>query len=102
MKNKRLKKYTLDQVKDQLIGTVDSPTRVQYELELEQDLIGEAIKQARKKQGLTQAELGDLIGVQKAQISKLENGKNGTVTIATIQKVFAALNGQVRLSVEFG
>ncbi|WP_420458205.1 helix-turn-helix domain-containing protein [Neolewinella sp.] len=57
------------------------------------------IKSARKHRKLTQAQLGDLVGVQKAQISKLErNAKN--VTVETILKVFRALKANVRFSVE--
>ena len=37
------------------------------------DLLGEAIRQIRKQQNLTQEELGKIVGVQKSQISKLEN-----------------------------
>ena len=37
------------------------------------DLLGQAIKQARQERNLTQEQLGDLVGVQKAQISKIEN-----------------------------
>jgi len=36
-------------------------------------LLGQAIKQARQERNLTQEQLGDLVGVQKAQISKIEN-----------------------------
>ena len=69
------------------------------EFDLRIDLLGEAIKRTRKEQKLTQTQLGELIGVQKSQISKLEsNTKN--VTIETIQKVFKALNTKVRFSIE--
>jgi HTH-type transcriptional regulator/antitoxin HipB len=34
---------------------------------------GQAIKHARQERNLTQAKLGELVGVQKAQISKIEN-----------------------------
>ena len=47
------------------------PKETQFENELRLDLIGNAIKQARKERKLTQAQLGELIGVQKAQISKI-------------------------------
>ncbi len=53
----------------------------------------------RKERKLTQEQLGELIGVQKSQISKLErNTKN--VTIETILKVFRALKANVKFSVE--
>ena len=57
------------------------------------------IKSVRKERNLTQEELGKLIGVQKAQISKLERSTKN-VTIETILKVFRALKAQVKFSVE--
>ena len=57
------------------------------------------IKSTRKERHLTQEQLGDLIGVQKSQISKLErNTKN--VTIETILKVFRALKTNIKFSIE--
>ena len=48
---------------------------------------------------LIREQLGEIIGVQKSQISKLErNTKN--VTIETILKVFNALKANVKFSVE--
>ena len=38
------------------------------------DKIGDKIKELRQKQGLTQEELGELIGVKKAAINKYESG----------------------------
>ena len=51
--------------------------------------IGEAIKKARLQQNLTQEELGERIGVQRAQISRLEKGYS--ISIPTMSRVFQAL-----------
>jgi transcriptional regulator with XRE-family HTH domain len=57
------------------------------------------IKQTRKRRHLTQSELGEMIGVQKSQISRIErNAKN--VTIETILRVFRALKAKVNFNVE--
>ncbi len=96
---KNLKTTSLDKVKNKVLGKIGTPKRDRYEFELKLDLIGDMIKKARKKRGLTQTELGDLVGVQKAQISKLENGTSN-VTISTILKVFDALNAKVNFKVE--
>lgn len=94
-----MKTYTLDQVQDKLIGKLGTPQRDRFEYELQMDLIGDAIKQARKERHLTQEELGKLIGVQKAQISRLEsNASNATVD--TLMRVFTALKAKVKLQVE--
>ncbi len=97
--NQKLKKYTLDQVKDELIGKVGTPRRDAYEVELKLDLVGELIRETRKKRNLTQEELGQLIGVQKAQISKIESNTNN-FSIATILKIFKAMNVDVKLKIE--
>ena len=94
-----MKTYTLDQVKDELIGKVGTSERDLFEYELQLDLIGKAIKQTRKETNLTQEQLGKLIGVQKAQISRLENNV-GNVTMDTLLRVFTALKAKVKFQVE--
>ena len=94
-----MKAYTLDQVQDKLIGKIGTPRRDIFEYELQMDLIGKAIKQTRQERNLTQEELGKLIGVQKAQISRLENNASN-VTMDTLIKVFTALKAKIKLQVE--
>ena len=91
--------YTLDNVQDKLIGTVGTPNRDRFEYELQMDLIGKAIKQTRQERHLTQEELGKLIGVQKSQISRLENNASNA-TMSTLMRVFTALKAKVKLQVE--
>lgn len=94
-----MKKLTLAEVKDQFLGKRGTPKREQYEFDLSIDLIGQMIKKTRKERNLTQEQLGKLIGVQKAQISKLEKGSKN-VTIATILNVFDALEATIKFKVE--
>jgi len=94
-----MKTYTLDELQDKHIGPVGTPDRDRFEYELQMDLIGGAIRRARKDQHLTQEELGKLVGVQKAQISKLETGA-GNSKIDTIMRVFSALKATVTLQIE--
>jgi DNA-binding XRE family transcriptional regulator len=89
-----MKTYTLEEVTDEFIGEVGTPQRDSFEAELRADLIGETIKQARLKRKLTQSQLGQLVGVQKAQISKIENSISNA-RLDTILKVFKALNAKV-------
>lgn len=94
-----MKTYTLEEMTDKHIGKIGTPRRDAFENELRIDLLGEAIKQARKDQNLTQEQLGELVGVQKAQISKIENSvKNAR--LETILKVFDALGAKVNFNVE--
>lgn len=99
MKDKGLKSYSLDEITDKYIGKVGTPKRDEFENELRLDLLGEAIKQARKERNLTQEQLGALVGVKKAQISKIENSLTDA-RFETIIKVFKALNAKVNFNVE--
>lgn len=94
-----MKTYTLEAVTDELVGEIGTPNRDQFEYDLQLDLIASAIRQTRKERNLTQEDLGKLIGVQKAQISKLENN-TGNVTIETLIKVFTALKAKVTLQIK--
>lgn len=99
MKNKGLKTYSLEEITDKYIGEIGTSKRDAFENELRLDLLGEAIKQARKERNLTQEQLGQLVGVKKAQISKLENSLTDA-RFDTIIKVFKALNAKVIFNVE--
>ena len=96
---KKIKKYSLDEIKDEFIGGKGTTQREQYEYDLQMDVLGDLIKQTRIERKLTQEELGDLIGVQKAQISRLEN-HTGNVTLSTILKVFSALKAKIKMQIE--
>jgi HTH-type transcriptional regulator / antitoxin HipB len=99
MEKNKLRIYTLEETKDRYLGRVGTERRDKYEYELRLDLLGEMIKQARHERNLTQSQLGELIGVQKSQISRIErNAKN--VTIETILRVFRALQAKVNFNVE--
>ena len=54
--------------------------------------IGQKIKEARLAKGLTQQELGDLVGVQKSAIAKYEKGRVVNIKRSTMQKIASALN----------
>jgi len=99
MKNNKLKLYSLDVITDEFIGKPGTPKREAFEYELRLDVIGETIKQARKERHLTQEELGRLVGVKKAQISKIENSLTDA-RFETIIKVFKALNAKINFKIE--
>ena len=97
-KNK-MKLYTMDEVKDEFIGKKGSTNRDKYEQDLQMELLGDMIRQVRHERNLTQEQLGKLIGVQKAQISKLENNTTN-VTMDTILRVFNALKAKISFNIE--
>ena len=94
-----MKTYSLDEVTDKYIGKRGTPKREEFEQELKLELLGEAIKNARKERDLTQEELGKLVGVKKAQISKIENSVTNA-RFETILKVFRALNIKIKFNLE--
>lgn len=89
-----MKMISFDDFQDKYIGKVGTPERDAFENEVEEAVqaykVGEALKQARKMKSLTQQQLGEKVGVQKAQISRLENGKS--ITISTLSRLLKALN----------
>ena len=93
-----MKFYTLEEMTDKHIGKRGTPERESFEAEVEAALIGASIKEARKSMNLTQKELGERVGVQSAQISKIESGRN--LTIATIVKILKALGLTADFSIE--
>ena len=94
-----MKTYSLEELTDEYIGKKGTKKRDDFENELRLDLLGQAIKQARQERNLTQEQLGALVGVKRAQISKIENCATDA-RFTTILKVFEALGVKVRFNVE--
>lgn len=84
----------LSDIVDDVWGKKGTPKRDAMEKQLQNDInayhVGEAIRKARLAQHLTQEELGERIGVQRTQISRLEKGKSA-ISIPTMSRVFQAL-----------
>lgn len=99
MANTTKKTQSLADLKDKYIGKVGTREREEYEYELRMDVLGKMIKAARKERNLTQEQLGQLVGVQKAQISKLESSVN-SATMHTVIKVFKALKAEIHFNVK--
>lgn len=89
-----MKLFSFEEILDEDLGEVGTPERDAFEAEVAAEIhayhIGEAIKRARKEKNLTQQQLGELMGVQRAQVSKIESGKN--LNFSTIARAFKAMN----------
>lgn len=94
-----MKTYSLEELTDQYIGKRGTPKRELFEQDLRLELIGDAIRKARKAKNLTQEQLGELVGVQKSQIAKIENSTTDA-RFSTILRVFDALKAKVNFTVE--
>ncbi len=97
-----MKLHTLDELINRDIGPIGTPERDAFERKLAAELhayrVGEAIKQAREAKNLTQTELGERLGVHRAQVCRLESGKS--ITLASMMRVFNALGVQVSLDMK--
>lgn len=82
-----------EEIEDRRLGKIGTPRRDAFEPRLKEELdayhIREAIKRTHLEQNLTQEELGERIGVKKAQISKIERGHN--ISITSLGRIFKAL-----------
>lgn len=98
----KMKTYTLDELTDEAIGKIGTSKRDKFEADLKAEIqayhIGEAIKKARLAKNLTQEELGEKVGVQKAQISRLERGKS--ITFSSLMRLFTAM--EIPLTLDMG
>lgn len=59
--------------------------------------LGEVIRQERRSQGLTQAQLSAITNLRPATISKVESGDPGAKS-GTLFRIFAALNIEIRIA----
>jgi transcriptional regulator with XRE-family HTH domain len=53
--------------------------------------VGFIIKQARMQKGLSQEELGEMVGVQKSAVAKWENGRVSEIKRSNLKKLADAL-----------
>ncbi len=93
-----MKTTSFEEIKDMVIGKLGTPGRDHFEEKVRSDALGYLIKQTRMQRKLTQEELANRVGLEKAQISKLESSANNA-TIGTILKVFRALEADIQFNV---
>lgn len=62
--------------------------------------LGGRLRDARRRRRLTQAQLGDRVGVSRSAVSAMERGLGGGHTIDTWQRLAVALD--IRLAVDLG
>ena len=98
---KKNKTVTLDQFKEKHYGKRGSARREKLEKGYREFKLGVLIYEARLEKGLTQEELAEKCGTNKAYISRVENDIKD-VRISTLQKIIeVGLGGQLNLSIKF-
>ncbi|MDD6851372.1 MAG: helix-turn-helix transcriptional regulator [Bacteroidales bacterium] len=74
-----------------------TPERDAYDAKVEDYLVGLAIPKARESKNLTQEQLGERIGVQRARIRSIEKGVY--LRLSTLRRIFSALDMEVKLDI---
>ena len=82
-----------------LKGIDASKEYISVDLPLKMSVVGQLLKGFRKIRNLSQEKLGELVGVRKSQISKIEKGDRN-LTLGTVIKLFKAIRAKVSLRVE--
>lgn len=97
---KKNKTITLDQFKEKHYGKKGTSKRDKLEKGYEAFKLGALIHEARLEKRMTQEELADKCGTNKAYISRVENDLKD-VRISTLQKIIEiGLGGQLKLSIK--
>lgn len=89
--------YSQEEALDLTLGQKGTPQRDAFDAEVEDYLIGLAIRNARQSQNLTQEQLGQRIGVQRSRICSIEKGVN--LRLSTLRRVFTALGLNLKLDI---
>lgn len=93
-----MKTYSQEEVLERTLGHKGTPQRDEYDARIDDYLVGLAIRRAREAQNLTQEQLGERIGVQRARICSIERGAN--LRLSTIRRIFSALGLKVKLDID--
>ena len=90
---------SLDQFLDEQYGKRGTSKREKFEKGYHEFRLGALIHDARLEKGMTQEELAEKCGTNKAYISKVENNIKD-VRISTLQKIIeVGLGGKMQLSI---
>lgn len=86
-RKKTPKVKTYEDLVDKEYGMPGTAKRNAFEEKAQLYLIGDMLKDTRKKAGLTQEQLAEKVGTKKSYISRLENGK-GDIQLTTLFRIF--------------
>lgn len=97
MSKKNIK--TLEEFKTEYYGKIGTPKRDKLEKGSAEFRLGVLIQDARLEKGMTQEQLADKCGTNKAYISKVENNIKD-VRLSTLRRIVEiGLGGQLQLSI---
>jgi len=97
-----MKLHTHEEMLTRHIGAKGTPKRDEFDQKVEAEIeayrVGEAIRKARLARNLTQAEVGERMGINRGQVSRLESGKS--MTVASMMRAFKAIGVEVSLDMK--
>jgi HTH-type transcriptional regulator / antitoxin HipB len=97
---KRNNLTSLSELIEKEYGKRGTPKREAFEKGFQEFKLGVMIQEARKKKGLTQQELADKCGTNKAYISRVENDIKD-VRLSTLRKIVeTGLGGELELAIK--
>jgi len=79
-------------------GEIGTPERDSFEIDCDAFIIGEHLKEERRKAGLSQAALAEKIGTKKSFISRIEHGY-ADIQLSTLARLFQGFGKKVRIVV---
>ena len=101
MNREKMNELQLTSIEDFIaedFGQEGTAQRMEFEAGVDAFILGEKLKEERKKAGLTQQQLAERIGTKKNYISRVENG-HADIQMSTLFKIFHGLGRRVALSV---
>ncbi len=90
---------TLDEILDTKYGKKGMPKRDKWEQEFEAFKLGILIEEARKKLNMTQEELAEKCGTNKAYISRIENNASD-IRLSTLMRIIQQGLGHLKITLE--
>ncbi len=96
-----MKRMRLTPIEDYITedyGEEGTPSRMEFEARVDAFILGERLKEERRKAGLTQEQLAEKIGTKKSYISRVENGHTD-IQLSTLFKIFQGLGRRVSLTI---
>lgn len=95
-----MKFYTFDEVLDEQIGVVGTPQRDNFEKQaqimIDEYYLGESIRRAREERNITASQLAERAGVRCSQLTRLEKGNGGSISLLT--KICNALGVRLQMT----
>ena len=95
---KKLDLTPIEELIEEDFGAEGTPSRMAFDAEVDAFILGERLKEERKKAGLTQEQLADKIGTKKSYISRVENG-HADIQVSTLFKIFQGLGRRISLTI---